>query len=155
MDRIVHLPSRHRSSLSLATGCAIFTSCGTVESKGRSFHIHNIFPGETHFLANNIVALAVFVLGSAVLAAQAFLYAVAPVAYPTLIRGIGVGAAVAFGRIGSIVGPLLGGRLKAAGHGPSQLLIDLLPIVVVGSMCALWLAWEVARQGVDQKADDP
>jgi AAHS family 3-hydroxyphenylpropionic acid transporter len=98
-----------------------------------------------------IVAPAVFVLGCAVLAAQAFLYAVAPVAYPIRIRGIGVGAAVAFGRIGSIVGPKLGGMLKAAGHGPSELLMDLLPIVVVGSACALWLAWEVARQGVAQQ----
>jgi len=97
-----------------------------------------------------IVASAVSLLGCAVLAAQAFLYAVAPAAYPTRIRGIGVGAAVAFGRIGSIVGPKLGGVLKAAGHGPSQLLMDLLPIVVVGSACALWLAWEVARQGADQ-----
>ena len=99
----------------------------------------------------SVVAPAVFLLGCAVLAAQAFLYAVAPVAYPTRIRGIGVGAAVAFGRIGSIVGPKLGGMLKAAGHRPSQLLMDLLPIVVVGSACALWLAWEVARQGADQK----
>jgi AAHS family 3-hydroxyphenylpropionic acid transporter len=102
----------------------------------------------------DIVAPVVFVLGSAVLAAQAFLYAVAPVAYPTRIRGIGVGAAVAFGRIGSIVGPKLGGMLKAAGHRPSQLLMDLLPIVIVGSVCALWLAWEAARPGVDQKSDD-
>jgi AAHS family 3-hydroxyphenylpropionic acid transporter len=93
-----------------------------------------------------VVAPTVFVLGSAVLAAQAFLYAVAPVAYPTRIRGIGVGAAVAFGRIGSIVGPKLGGTLKAAGHGPSQLLLDLLPIVIVGSLASLWLAWEVRRR---------
>jgi AAHS family 3-hydroxyphenylpropionic acid transporter len=101
-----------------------------------------------------IVALAVFVLGCAVLAAQAFLYAVAPVVYPTRIRGIGVGAAVAFGRIGSIAGPKLGGMLKAAGHGPSQLLMDLLPIVIVGSVCSLWLAWELGRQGADQKVDE-
>ena len=94
-----------------------------------------------------VVAPTVFVLGSAVLAAQAFLYAVAPVAYPTRIRGIGVGAAVAFGRIGSILGPKLGGTLKAAGHGPSQLLLDLLPIVIVGSLASLWLAWEVRRRG--------
>ena len=93
-----------------------------------------------------VVALAVFVLGCAVLAAQAFLYAAAPVVYPTRIRGIGVGAAVAFGRIGSIIGPKLGGMLKAAGHGPSQLLMDLLPIVIVGSVCSLWLAWELGRQ---------
>jgi MFS transporter, AAHS family, 3-hydroxyphenylpropionic acid transporter len=92
-----------------------------------------------------LVAPAVFVLGCAVLAAQAFLSTLAPVVYPTRIRGIGVGAAVAFGRIGSIVGPKLGGALKAAGHGPSQLLMDLLPIVIGGSLCALWLAWEVRR----------
>jgi AAHS family 3-hydroxyphenylpropionic acid transporter len=93
-----------------------------------------------------VVALAVFLLGCAVLAAQAFLYTMAPLVYPTSVRGMGVGAAVAVGRIGSIVGPKLGGALKAAGHGPSQLLMDLLPIVIVGSLCALWLAWATAPQ---------
>jgi AAHS family 3-hydroxyphenylpropionic acid transporter len=96
-----------------------------------------------------IVASMVFLLGCAVLAAQAFLYAMAPIAYPTRIRGMGVGAAVAFGRIGAIVGPKLGGALKAAGHAPSRLLMDLLPIVIVGSVCALWLAFEVARRRDD------
>ncbi len=100
-----------------------------------------------------ILASAVFLLGCAVLAAQAFVYVTAPAAYPTRIRGIGVGAAVAFGRIGSIVGPKLGGTLKAAGHGPSQLLMDLLPIVIVGSVCSLWLAWEVARRRAGGHAD--
>lgn len=104
------------------------------------------------------VASAVFLLGCAVLAGQAFLYTVAPVAYPTRIRGVGVGVAVAFGRVGSIVGPKLGGMLKAAGHGPSQLLMDLLPIVIVGSLCALWLAWEVGRRRQEDPAgsgDEP
>jgi MFS transporter, AAHS family, 3-hydroxyphenylpropionic acid transporter len=101
-----------------------------------------------------IVAPAVFVLGCGILAAQAFLYGSAPVIYPTRIRGIGVGAAVAFGRVGSIVGPKLGGALKAAGHGPSQLLMDLLPVAICGSVCALWLAWEVARRGRGTKPVD-
>jgi MFS transporter, AAHS family, 3-hydroxyphenylpropionic acid transporter len=104
------------------------------------------------------VASAVLLLGCAVLAAQAFLYALAPLAYPTRIRGMGAGAAVAFGRIGSIVGPKLGGALRAAGHGPSQLLMDLLPIVIVGSVCALWLAWETAPQksgGLMGRPDSP
>ncbi|HEY0748246.1 MAG TPA: MFS transporter [Steroidobacteraceae bacterium] len=92
-----------------------------------------------------IICAIVFFLGCAVIAAQAFLYAMAPIAYPTSIRGIGVGAAVAMGRIGSIVGPKLGGMLKSAGHAPSQLLMDLLPIVVAGSICALLLAWVVKR----------
>jgi AAHS family 3-hydroxyphenylpropionic acid transporter len=89
-----------------------------------------------------VIASVVFFLGCAVLAAQAFLYTMAPVSYPTRIRGMGVGAAVAVGRIGAIVGPKLGGMLKAAAHGPSQLLMDLLPVVIAGSLCALWLAWE-------------
>ena len=92
-----------------------------------------------------VIATVVFFLGCAVLAAQAFLYTMAPVNYPTRIRGMGVGAAVAFGRIGAIVGPKLGGMLEAAAHGPSQLLMDLLPLVIAGSLCALWLAWETRR----------
>jgi AAHS family 3-hydroxyphenylpropionic acid transporter len=91
----------------------------------------------------SIVLSVVCLLGCAVLAAQAFLYAMAPTIYPTTIRGLGVGAAVAIGRIGSIVGPKLGGMLKSAGHGYSQLLMDLLPIAIVGSLCALALAWRM------------
>ena len=88
-----------------------------------------------------LVLPLVLALGCAVLAAQAFLYATAPSFYPTSIRGIGVGAAVAVGRVGSIVGPLLAGALKGMGHSSSRLLMDLLPIAVAGSLSALWLAW--------------
>jgi AAHS family 3-hydroxyphenylpropionic acid transporter len=89
-----------------------------------------------------VITLIVCSLGCSVIAGQAFLYAMAPIPYPTAIRGIGVGTAVAVGRIGSIVGPTLGGTLKGAGHNASQLLLDLLPIVIVGSICALLLAWK-------------
>jgi AAHS family 3-hydroxyphenylpropionic acid transporter len=92
-----------------------------------------------------LTVLIVFALGCAVLAAQAFLYAVAPACYPTSIRGVGVGAAVAFGRIGSIAGPKLAGLLKAAGHSYSQLLTDLLPVAVIGSVTAIALAWYTHR----------
>lgn len=81
----------------------------------------------------------VFVLGCGTMAGQACLYTIAPSTYPFAIRGIGVGAAIAFGRIGSVVGPKLGGYLKSAGHPPAQLLMDILPIVIVGSVCALVL----------------
>ena len=89
--------------------------------------------------------LIVFALGCAVLAGQSFLYAIAPACYPTAIRGMGVGAAVAIGRIGSIAGPKLAGVLKAAGHGYSQLLTDLLPIAVIASVTAVALAWYTHR----------
>ena len=92
------------------------------------------------------IVLIVFLLGCAVLAAQAFLSPSGQANYPTRIRGVGVGAAVAVGRIGSIVGPKLGGALKAAGHSSAQLLHDILPIVIAGSVCALWLAWHAPKQ---------
>lgn len=100
-----------------------------------------------------LTVLIVFALGCAVLAAQAFLYAVAPACYPTAIRGVGVGAAVAVGRIGSIVGPKLGGILKAAGHNYSQLLADLLPMVLVGSVTAIALAWYTHRATLIAESD--
>jgi AAHS family 3-hydroxyphenylpropionic acid transporter len=93
-----------------------------------------------------MLLLIVFLLGCAVMASQAYLYSAAPLPYPTSIRGIGVGAAVAMGRIGSIVGPILGGSLKAAGHSSSQLLMDLLPIVIAGSIAALLLTWRTHGQ---------
>lgn len=61
--------------------------------------------GSDFFVAEIVVLL----LGVAVLSQQAFLYATAPASYPTWIRGAGVGAAIAVGRLGSIVGPKLGG----------------------------------------------
>jgi MFS transporter, AAHS family, 3-hydroxyphenylpropionic acid transporter len=93
-----------------------------------------------------VVSLSVFLLGCTCIAGQAFLYAIAPVIYPAAIRGIGVGAAVAIGRIGSMLGPKLGGVLKSAGHSPSQLFLDLVPIAIVGSICALLLARESAER---------
>lgn len=88
----------------------------------------------------------VFMLGCAVVAAQAFLYATAPACYPTVIRGLGVGLAVAIGRIGSIVGPEYGGMLKAQGRNTSELLLSLVPIAVIGGICAIVLAWILRKK---------
>ncbi len=89
-----------------------------------------------------IVAMVTFVLGAVVLAAQSTLYAYAPQCYPTRIRGAGVGYAVAAGRFGSMVGPLLGGLLVLGGRSTSHVLTGMLPIVVFGSVCAMLLAWQ-------------
>jgi AAHS family 3-hydroxyphenylpropionic acid transporter len=93
-----------------------------------------------------LMVLIVFLLGCAVVAAQAFLYATAPALYPTVIRGLGVGLAVAIGRIGSIVGPEYGGMLKAQGKSSAELLLSLVPIAVVGGICAITLAWRGTRK---------
>ncbi len=94
------------------------------------------------------IALAVaaaFGLGGALLAAQGYFYASAASIYPTPIRGVGSGATVAAGRLGSIAGPMLGGALTAAGHHSTQLLSEIVPLVVLGSLVALAFAWHTSR----------
>jgi MFS transporter, AAHS family, 3-hydroxyphenylpropionic acid transporter len=93
-----------------------------------------------------VVLGSAFALGCAVLAALGFLYATAPACYPAPIRGVGTGVAVAVGRLGSIAGPKLGGVLQAAGHGTAELLNDILPLVVLGSVAGLAFAWSNSRQ---------
>ncbi|MBV8854305.1 MAG: MFS transporter [Sinobacteraceae bacterium] len=93
----------------------------------------------------SLVVFSALGLGASVVSAQGFIYATAPRCYPRMIRGMGVGAVIAMGRLGSIVGPKLGGALKAAGHSASQLLLDILPLLVVGSVTALLLAWRTSR----------
>jgi MFS transporter, AAHS family, 3-hydroxyphenylpropionic acid transporter len=92
-----------------------------------------------------LAVAAAFGLGGALLAAQGYFYASAASTYPTPIRGVGSGATVAAGRLGSVAGPLLGGALTAAGHRSTQLLSEIVPLVVLGSVVALAFAWHTAR----------
>jgi MFS transporter, AAHS family, 3-hydroxyphenylpropionic acid transporter len=68
---------------------------------------------------------------------QSVLYALAGHAYPTEVRGTGVGAAVAVGRLGSILGPLVAGQLFALGQSPSMLVAASIPLVVIAALAAL------------------
>jgi AAHS family 3-hydroxyphenylpropionic acid transporter len=93
-----------------------------------------------------VLAMAVggFV-GIAMSATQALLYALAPTNYPTAVRGTGVGSAVAIGRLGSAVGPLLAGALLAAGKAPQDVLLLLVPIIVTAGVGALTLVAMMRR----------
>ncbi|MGV3478985.1 MAG: 3-(3-hydroxy-phenyl)propionate transporter MhpT [Sphingobium sp.] len=65
---------------------------------------------------------------------QGIIYGLAPRLYPTEARGTGVGAAMAVGRFGSVVGPIFAGFLMAAGGGSAGVLLGVLPIVLVGGI---------------------
>ncbi|KRB42024.1 MFS transporter [Phenylobacterium sp. Root700] len=65
------------------------------------------------------------------------LYALAPTYYPPHIRAAGAGAAIAFGRLGSIGGPLIAGELRAAGYGPGEVLMTLIPAVLLATV-GIW-----------------
>lgn len=84
-------------------------------------------------------------LGSAILASQVIVYAVASAVYPVAARGTGVGAAVAAGRLGSLVGPLFAASLLASGRSSAQVLIGVLPIAVAGGLCVGFLGWRKLR----------
>jgi hypothetical protein len=43
--------------------------------------------------------------------------------------------------------------LKGAGHSSAQLLMDLLPIVIIGSVCALLLVWRSPRPSTVTSAE--
>ncbi len=98
------------------------------------------------------IVLIVLVLGIVLLASQVVNYAVAPECYPTAIRGVGVGTAVAMGRLGSIAGPVLGAVLVAHGQTTSQLLLHLVPVSLVAGICAVILVWRTAAHGTQARA---
>ena len=87
-------------------------------------------------LPNSLTASLLFgaALGGTVMGGQAILYGLAPSCYPAAVRGTGVGAAVSVGRFGSAAGPLLAGQLMAAGWGPTQVLLVLLPVLAVAGI---------------------
>jgi AAHS family 3-hydroxyphenylpropionic acid transporter len=87
-----------------------------------------------------LAALACAVAGLFIVGAQLILFALAPLYYRTAIRGTGVGAAVAVGRLGSVVGPLFAGGLLASGSGSAAVLLAIVPFVAVGGSAALALA---------------
>ena len=64
-----------------------------------------------------LLAIAVFASGAAVVGGQNASNALAAELYPTAIRATGIGWALGVGRIGSILGPILGGVLLSYGGG--------------------------------------
>lgn len=84
-------------------------------------------------------SLTGFMLGMPANGLVFLLYGIAGICYPTIARGTGVGCAVAAGRVGSILGPLLAGALLATGTTPAGVLLNILPIVVVAALAIQWL----------------
>jgi AAHS family 3-hydroxyphenylpropionic acid transporter len=116
-----------------------------VDRPGRATTIALVFASGIVVVAVLAVAPATFgislVLGSlaggTIAAAQSIVYALAPGAYPVHVRGTGVGFAVAAGRFGAALGPLLAGAILGAGAGAATVLGVLVPLVILAGLCAL------------------
>src|SRR5215470_15704888 len=70
-----------------------------------------------------LVSIAIFAAGFCVVGGQIAANALAAAYYPTSVRASGVGWALGIGRIGSIVGPLVGGVLLAEKWSASAVII--------------------------------
>jgi len=78
--------------------------------------------------------ISVFFAGFGVVGAQLGINAVVANVYPTAIRSTGVGWALGIGRVGSILGPVLGGLLIAAGwEGHSIVMLCALPALIAAA----------------------
>ncbi|WP_439892865.1 3-(3-hydroxy-phenyl)propionate transporter MhpT (plasmid) [Ralstonia sp. 25C] len=91
--------------------------------------------------AGGMVSMSVgaFMAGLFVVGAQSVLYALGAAYYPTAVRGTGVGAAVAVGRLGSIAGPMLAGQLLAMGQNGTTIIGASIPVTIVAAVAALLL----------------
>jgi MFS transporter, AAHS family, 4-hydroxybenzoate transporter len=89
------------------------------------------------------VFLLVLAIGLLVIGAQANIPALCVHYYPASVYSTGVGLAMAVGRLGSIVGPLIGGRLMAAriGWGPLFLLAAVPALMAAVALAAMPIKW--------------
>ena len=87
-----------------------------------------------------LMMVVTFILGVSVQGAQAGLNVLSAMYYPTVIRSTGVGWALGIGRIGSIVGPILGGIMLSMQWTPQQ-------IFMAGAVPAICAACAVLASG--------
>jgi AAHS family 4-hydroxybenzoate transporter-like MFS transporter len=79
-----------------------------------------------------------FLTGVSINGGQASLNTIAATYYPTAIRATGIGWALGIGRIGSILGPIMGGMFVGAGWAvPSVILINTVPAIIAGASILL------------------
>jgi AAHS family 3-hydroxyphenylpropionic acid transporter len=92
-----------------------------------------------HNLGAAIMAGAV--AGAFVIGTQFLLYGLTPNYYPATARATGVGAFIAIGRLGAVVGPLLAGALLSHGGHASDVLLAMLPLIGIACLAASILIW--------------
>ena len=84
------------------------------------------------------------VTGFFLLGAQYTINGVSPMYYPARGRGLGTGASIAVGRLGSVVGPMMAGYVLKAGYGPSGVAIAMLPGIAIAAV-AIFILMRQAR----------
>jgi MFS transporter, AAHS family, 4-hydroxybenzoate transporter len=88
-----------------------------------------------------LVTAAIFAAGFCIVGGQIAANALAATFYPTAVRSTGVGWALGIGRIGSIVGPLVGGALLTAKWSTGSVFLA----AASAALCAALAAFSLSR----------
>jgi AAHS family 4-hydroxybenzoate transporter-like MFS transporter len=87
-----------------------------------------------------LVSIAIFAAGFCVIGGQIAANALTAAFYPTSVRASGVGWALGIGRIGSIIGPLVGGALLAAKWSTPAVFLAAATAALCAALASLWLS---------------
>jgi AAHS family 4-hydroxybenzoate transporter-like MFS transporter len=92
----------------------------------------------------------IFAVGLAVIGAQGGIPALCVHLYPESVYATGVGLSVACGRLGSIIGPLLGGYLVSVSLGWNRLFLLAAVPAILAAIAMTALAAARQRDGEDK-----
>jgi len=94
-----------------------------------------------------LVTIAIFAAGFCIVGGQIAANALAASFYPTSVRATGVGWALGMGRVGSIIGPLVGGALLAEKWSAAAVFMAAAAAALCASLAALALSRFAAAGG--------
>jgi len=133
LGRIIDRKSSYRALAWSYAGAAVFIFC--IGLAGVSI---------------GLLVTTIFAAGFCVIGCQIGSNTLAAEVYPTQIRSTGVGWALGIGRIGSMVGPLVGGVLLSLGGKPQRVFWVAAIPALIACAAALLIAAQLARRKLAQ-----
>jgi AAHS family 4-hydroxybenzoate transporter-like MFS transporter len=100
------------------------------------------------------VTMAIFAAGFCIVGGQTAANALAAGFYPTSVRATGVGWALGIGRVGSIVGPLVGGALLTAKWSTGSVFLSAAAAALCAALAAFCLSRLAGLGGSGKEAAD-
>jgi AAHS family 4-hydroxybenzoate transporter-like MFS transporter len=100
-----------------------------------------------------LVSIAIFAAGFCVVGGQIAANALTAGYYPTSVRATGVGWALGIGRVGSIIGPLVGGLLLAGKWSTSAVFMSAAAAALCAAVAALALSRIAGTVGQTSSGD--
>ena len=105
-------------------------------------------------LSVSLIMVAAFLSGAGVVGGQTAVNVLAAVYYPTFMRATGVGWGLGIGRIGSIVGPVIGGMLIQRQWGNQSLFLAAAVPAVAAVIATILMALTNGKRVAATQADD-